>query len=223
MLAFRAVRMRLLRGQPGAGPAGLCPRLPRRGDDKDSLPIGVLVSRVDGEPRWCDVEPSPRGNHAHGSRNTARCPADRPDRCTCSGGCGSPAGTEAGSARGSATRTFPTDGNGGYDVAHYDLDSRYFPDTDQAARSGHHLRRAPPRRCRRSTSTSTAWRSTASGSTAGSATWRHVGDELTITPERAIAQGILVPAVIVATAGYRRCWTSRPSVRRACSPPTTAR
>ena len=50
---------------------------------------------------------------------------------------------------------FPKDGNGGYDVAHYELDVRYEPATDGCAASP---RSAPgrPRTCRGSTSTSTA-------------------------------------------------------------------
>ena len=51
---------------------------------------------------------------------------------------------------------FPTDGNGGYDVAHYDLDHLLLPGHRPAAGSRPPSRRAPPRRCRRSTSTSTA-------------------------------------------------------------------
>ena len=50
---------------------------------------------------------------------------------------------------------YPTAGNGGYDVAHYDLDVSYDPATDLLRGT---RRRSPPgrrRTCRASTSTST--------------------------------------------------------------------
>ena len=47
---------------------------------------------------------------------------------------------------------FPLDGNGGYDVQHYDLDVSYDPDTDELTGEAT-IQAPPPRTCPRSTST----------------------------------------------------------------------
>ena len=91
---------------------------------------------------------------------------------------------------------FPLDGNGGYDVRHYDLDVRYDPATDVldgratiTARATQHLSRfnldldgslevASARVGRRSAGVT------------------HVGDELTITPSRGIRKGSRFEVVI---------------------------
>jgi len=82
---------------------------------------------------------------------------------------------------------FPTDGNGGYDVRHYDLRIAYDPDTDRLR--GHATIRA------RATQALSAFNLDLNGLTVDAvrvngrpARWRHVGDELTIVPRRAIAK-----------------------------------
>ena len=56
-------------------------------------------------------------------------------------------------APGAGDPYFPEDGNGGYDVRHYDLDLRYRPASDRLSGTGHDLCDRPPRSCRGSTST----------------------------------------------------------------------
>ena len=51
---------------------------------------------------------------------------------------------------------FPLDGNGGYDVAHYDLDVDYDPATDVLRGPRRIVAQGRRRTCRASTSTSTA-------------------------------------------------------------------
>lgn len=82
---------------------------------------------------------------------------------------------------------FPTDGNGGYDVRHYDLRIAYAPRTDRL--NGHATIRA------RATQSLSSFNLDLNGLRVGAvrvngrpARWRHVGDELTITPRRAIAK-----------------------------------
>lgn len=82
---------------------------------------------------------------------------------------------------------FPTDGNGGYDVRHYDLAIAYDPATDRL--KGRATIRA------RATQSLTAFNLDLNGLTVTDvkvngrpARWRHVGDELTVTPRRALAK-----------------------------------
>ena len=83
---------------------------------------------------------------------------------------------------------FPGDGNGGYDVAHYNLDLRYFPDTDRLR--GRATLRA------RATQALSSFNLDLNGLQVDtvrvdgrSATWRHRADELTITPKRPLSKG----------------------------------
>lgn len=82
---------------------------------------------------------------------------------------------------------FPGDGNGGYDVRSYDLDLRYFPDTDR-------LRGVATIRARATKSLS-AFNLDLNGLRVESvrvngraAAWHHEGDELTVTPRRPLAK-----------------------------------
>ena len=69
-------------------------------------------------------------------------------------------------APGLGDRLFPTLGNGGYDVQHYDLDLRYATSAPSQGIDGTVTILAPRRsRCRASTSTSPATRSAPSAST----------------------------------------------------------
>ena len=56
-------------------------------------------------------------------------------------------------ARGSGTRYFPKDGNGGYDVTHYDIHDTYRLAHAATSPGGPRSRRPLPRTCRRSAST----------------------------------------------------------------------
>ena len=83
---------------------------------------------------------------------------------------------------------FPGDGNGGYDVAHYNLDLRYFPDTDR-------LRGKATIRAR-ATQALSAFNLDLNGLQVNSvrvdgrgASWRHQADELTISPRRSLPKG----------------------------------
>ena len=85
---------------------------------------------------------------------------------------------------------FPTLGNGGYDVKHYDLDLRYAtPTRRRPSTARRRSSRARRSRCRASTSTSPASRSAASPSTACRATFARDGDELVITPRAPVIKG----------------------------------
>ncbi|MBA4609081.1 immune inhibitor A [Aeromicrobium sp. Marseille-Q0843] len=82
---------------------------------------------------------------------------------------------------------FPTDGNGGYDVGHYDLDIAYDPPTDRL--------RGRATISARTTHALSAFNLDLNGLTVTSvrvdgrpARWRHVGDELTVIPRRALAK-----------------------------------
>ena len=82
---------------------------------------------------------------------------------------------------------FPTDGNGGYDVAHYDLDLAYEPATDRL--------RGRATISARATQALSWFNLDLNGLQVTDvrvdgrpARWRHVGDELTIIPQRAIAK-----------------------------------
>ncbi|UUI67266.1 immune inhibitor A [Aeromicrobium duanguangcaii] len=82
---------------------------------------------------------------------------------------------------------YPTDGNGGYDVKNYDLAIAYDPPTDRL--------RGRATITARATQALSAFNLDLNGLTVSDvrvngrpARWRHVGDELTITPRRAIAQ-----------------------------------
>ena len=61
-------------------------------------------------------------------------------------------------APGMATAHFPTDGNGGYDVAHYDLKLSYDPATDRLRGRATISARATQALWSSLTSTSTGWR-----------------------------------------------------------------
>ena len=74
---------------------------------------------------------------------------------------------------------FPLDGNGGYDVSHYDLDLRYNPATDQARRT---QRSTPaPQNLSRFDLDFVGLTVRRSPSTGG-ATWTRDGQELVVTP-----------------------------------------
>ena len=82
---------------------------------------------------------------------------------------------------------FPTDGNGGYDVAHYDLKLSYDPATDRL--------RGRATISARATQALSSFNLDLNGLEVTGvrvngrpARWRHVGDELTITPQRAIGK-----------------------------------
>ena len=82
---------------------------------------------------------------------------------------------------------FPTDGNGGYDVAHYDLKLAYNPATDRL--------RGRATISARATQALSQFNLDLNGLQVSQvrvdgrpARWRHVGDELTIVPQRAIAK-----------------------------------
>ncbi len=83
---------------------------------------------------------------------------------------------------------FPLDGNGGYDVEHYDLDLAYDPDTDTLTGVAEIEARA--------TQNLSRFNLDLDGLTVHSvrvngdrARWRHVDDELTITPWRGLRKG----------------------------------
>lgn len=83
---------------------------------------------------------------------------------------------------------FPTDGNGGYDVRHYDLDLRYDPETDVLTGRAKISARA--------TQDLSSFNLDLQGMEVHSvrvndrrATWERDGDELTVTPRRALRDG----------------------------------
>ena len=82
---------------------------------------------------------------------------------------------------------YPGDGNGGYDVAHYDLKIAYAPDTDRLEGRATITARA--------TQSLSAFNLDLNGLTVSSvrvdgrsARWSHVGDELTVTPRHPLAK-----------------------------------
>ena len=82
---------------------------------------------------------------------------------------------------------FPTDGNGGYDVAHYDLDLAYDPATDRLRGRATISARATQALSRFNLDLN-GLQVTDVRVDGRPARWRHVGDELTIIPQRAIAK-----------------------------------
>ena len=82
---------------------------------------------------------------------------------------------------------FPTDGNGGYDVAHYDLDLAYDPATDRLKGRATISARATQALSRFNLDLN-GLQVSAVQVDGRPARWRHVGDELTIIPQRAIAK-----------------------------------
>ena len=105
---------------------------------------------------------------------------------------------------------FPTDGNGGYDVAHYDLAIRYFPDTDR-------LRGVATIRAR-TTQALSQFNLDLNGLQVSAvqvngrwARFHQVDDELIITPQRPLAKHARF-SVASATPACPRSSTSRPSV-----------
>ena len=115
---------------------------------------------------------------------------------------------------------FPGDGNGGYDVAHYNLDLRYFPDTDRLR--GRATLRA------RATQALSSFNLDLNGLQVDtvrvdgrSATWRHRADELTITPKRPLSKGSWFTAEI-SYAGIPKVLDEPALGKPASSPPTTA-
>ena len=82
---------------------------------------------------------------------------------------------------------FPTDGNGGYDVAHYDLDLSYDPATDRLQGRATISARATQALSRFNLDLN-GLQVTDVRVDGRPARWRHVGDELTIVPQRAIAK-----------------------------------
>ena len=100
------------------------------------------------------------GRTAVGARPTAAFAATLAGVLALAGGCtgaGDPS-SRAGrdfqpGADGVGDPYFPTYGNGGYDVANYDLKVRYDPATDRLDRHRHHHRHRHRRTCPGSTST----------------------------------------------------------------------
>ena len=82
---------------------------------------------------------------------------------------------------------FPTDGNGGYDVAHYDLDLSYNPATDRLQGQATISARATQALSRFNLDLN-GLQVTDVRVDGRPARWRHVGDELTVIPQRAIAK-----------------------------------
>ena len=106
-----------------------------------------------------------------------------------------PAGQPRPGAPGIGDPYFPGDGNGGYDVRHYDLNLRYFPDTDRL--QGIATIKA------KATQALSAFNLDLNGLRVNAirvdgrpATWRHLGDELTVTPRRALTKGSTFTVVI---------------------------
>ena len=116
---------------------------------------------------------------------------------------------------------FPFDGNGGYDVKHYDLDLAYDPATDV-------LKGAATIRAR-ATQNLSSFNLDLNGLTVRSitvdgrrATWTRADDELTVTPKQGLRKHRHFTTVVATTASRSRSGTLS-SASPASSPPTTAR
>ena len=132
---------------------------------------------------------------------------------------GAPPSQGSAGAAGIGDPYFPRDGNGGYDVSHYDLEY-VRPGHRQARRRRDDHRARRPRTCRSSTSTSWASRCGRSRSTARRPTTKRKGQELTVKPGRAARTARPSPSSPGTTASRRR---SRNSGCPGSSTPTTAR
>lgn len=90
---------------------------------------------------------------------------------------------------------FPGDGNGGYDVRHYDLNLRYSPATDRLAGVATIRARATQALSRFNLDLN-GLRVAAVWVNGRAANWRHVDDELTIRPRWSLAKGSWFTVVV---------------------------